>query len=105
MWLELPDEVAVLMQVVGYGVVTERLNLLLHLEVLVDVDLESAFHLLVVDLVLLASQFLLLDLDHLLKLRTSIHLETFVDTFFDSFHLLLHEGLGPLAPLHVLDSL
>jgi len=55
MWLELPDEVAILMQVVGYGVVAERLNLLLHLKVLVDIDLETAFHLFVIDLVLLAS--------------------------------------------------
>ena len=50
------------MEIVDHRVVTKRLNFCLHIEILVDFDLETAFHLLVVYFVFLAGQLFLLNL-------------------------------------------
>ena len=81
------------MEIVDHRVVTKRLNFCLHIEILVDFDLETAFHLLVVYFVFLAGQLFLLNLNDILELLCHIQLEAFVDVFFDLFHLLLHERL------------
>ena len=93
------------MQVVDNWVVAEALNPLLHSQVLVYDDFETAAHLLVIDFISLASQLLLLQVNHVKDLCTCVQLEAFMDFLFDLVHLLHHESLLTLSALHILDTL
>ena len=93
------------MQVVDDWVVAEALNPLLHSQVLVYDDLETAAHLFVVNLVALAGQLLLLQVNHVKDLCARVQLEAFVDFLFNLVHLFHHEGLLALPALHILNAL
>ena len=58
--LKLPDKVSILVKIVNYWIIAQALNSFMHLKIFVDIHLEPAFHLFVVDFVFLASIFLLL---------------------------------------------
>ena len=73
----------------------------MHVKVAVNLDLEPALHLLVVDLVFLAGKLFLIQINNIWPLRTHIHLEVLDDSILDQLHLLHHQGLRPLSALHI----
>ena len=69
------------------------MNPFLHVKVFAYVNLETAFHFLVIDLVRLPHEFLLLNLHHVVQLGGHVQRELFVDILLNLVHLFLHEGL------------
>ena len=103
--LQFAEEVPIFVQVVAYRVVREALNALLHDQVLVDVHLEAALHLLVIDLVLLPDELLLLQVDDVGDFRDRVQFKTLVHFVFNQLHFLHHEGFRALTALHILNAL
>ena len=103
--LQLAYEVSILVKVVDHGIIRETLDTLLHGKILVDDYLEATSHFFVIDLLTLPRHFLLLEVNNVEYLRTSIKLKPFLHFLFNQVHLLHHERFLPLTALHVLDSL
>ena len=102
--LELAKELTVLVEVVRHGIVRQFLQLLLHDQVSIDLDLEPPLHLLVIDLVFLADELLLVQVDDIGALGRDVHFESFRDSVLNQFHFFHHEGFLALTALHVGDS-
>ena len=93
------------MKIVNDRVVGETLDLLLHLQVLVNGNLKAASHLLIVDLILLTSQLLFIQVYNLWQFRRDIQIKSLVNFLFDHFQFLHHQSLLALPTLHIIDPL
>ena len=69
------------MQVIDHGVIGKALYLLLHLQVLVDRNLESTAHFLIIDLVFLPCHLLLVQINDIFHPRTDVQLKPLVHSF------------------------
>ena len=92
------------MEVIDHGVVRKTLYLLLQLQVLINRDLKTTSHFLIIDLVFLPSHLLLVQIYDIFHSGTDIQLKPLVHSLFDHFHFLHHQSFLFLTAFHVVDS-
>lgn len=92
------------MQIIRDRIICQFRQLLAHYQVSIYLHLEPSFHLLIVNLVFLAHQFLLVQINYICSLCTDIILKSLINSFFDQFHFFHHKCLRSLSSLHICNS-